>query len=375
MNANKFGIKGLVIAPPVIGRISIGKKVERNGKVLPEKDDHFTITSQIKSKGEWIEHPVQAELESQLPAPREGAEKKLRSIPVRVMFDDPSLNVRAEYTAFDKTNGRPICTGNGDKARRFVPAENKVEEVNCPGPEGCEYGAKNRCKPYGRLGLQVEGQKDDLAVMMFRTTGFNSIRTLMARLHYIHGLNNGKLAGFPLSLKIRAKTASLNRAIYYVDLEVREGVDLFAAVKASHEFHKAWEEAGMSREHFEEAARQGMANGMFEDSDEDGLNVVEEFYSFGEEGEVEDELQEGASQTQTPNKSKAATKSKLDSLVLSGPEGQSHETEVEGAVAVTITEVATSEVGDLNVSQLSLPPSIATATPQLADSMTAVVPG
>lgn len=35
-------IKGLAITPPVIGRISIGKVVEKNGKRVPEKDDAFT---------------------------------------------------------------------------------------------------------------------------------------------------------------------------------------------------------------------------------------------------------------------------------------------------------------------------------------------
>jgi len=43
-------IKGLAITPPVVGRISIGKVVERNGKRLPEKDDQFTITSLSKTK-------------------------------------------------------------------------------------------------------------------------------------------------------------------------------------------------------------------------------------------------------------------------------------------------------------------------------------
>ena len=37
-------IKGLSITPPVLGRISIGRVIERNGKRLPEKDDQFTIT-------------------------------------------------------------------------------------------------------------------------------------------------------------------------------------------------------------------------------------------------------------------------------------------------------------------------------------------
>jgi len=43
-------IKGLSITPPVLGRISIGRVVERNGKRLPEKDDQFTITSQVQTK-------------------------------------------------------------------------------------------------------------------------------------------------------------------------------------------------------------------------------------------------------------------------------------------------------------------------------------
>ncbi len=38
-------IKGLAITPPILGRISIGKIVEKNGKRLPERDDQFTITS------------------------------------------------------------------------------------------------------------------------------------------------------------------------------------------------------------------------------------------------------------------------------------------------------------------------------------------
>jgi hypothetical protein len=42
-------IKGLAITPPVLGRISIGKIVEKNGKT-PEKDDQFTITSQIQGR-------------------------------------------------------------------------------------------------------------------------------------------------------------------------------------------------------------------------------------------------------------------------------------------------------------------------------------
>jgi len=55
-------IKGLAITPPILGRISIGRVVERNGKRLPEKDDQFTITSQVQNREGWINHPFDDEL-------------------------------------------------------------------------------------------------------------------------------------------------------------------------------------------------------------------------------------------------------------------------------------------------------------------------
>ena len=68
-------LKGLAITPPVLGRISIGKVVEKNGKRLPEKDDQFTLTSQVQSRDGWLLHPLNEEL-------RNGQDGKLRSIPI-----------------------------------------------------------------------------------------------------------------------------------------------------------------------------------------------------------------------------------------------------------------------------------------------------
>ena len=51
-------LKGLALTPPVIGRISIGRVVEKNGKRLPEKDDEFTITSQVQNRDGWVNHPL-----------------------------------------------------------------------------------------------------------------------------------------------------------------------------------------------------------------------------------------------------------------------------------------------------------------------------
>ena len=50
-------IKGLAITPPILGRISIGRVIEKNGKRLPEKDDQFSITSQVQNREGWVNHP------------------------------------------------------------------------------------------------------------------------------------------------------------------------------------------------------------------------------------------------------------------------------------------------------------------------------
>lgn len=55
-----------MITPPILGRISIGKVIEKNGKRLPEKDDQFTITSQIQSKEGWVKHPLDEQLRTKI---------------------------------------------------------------------------------------------------------------------------------------------------------------------------------------------------------------------------------------------------------------------------------------------------------------------
>ena len=90
-------LKGLAITPPIVGRISIGKVVEKNGKRLPEKDDEFTITSQVQNREGWVNHPLDKTL-------RKTEDAKLRSIPVRLIFDDPDLSLRANYTLFDQNS-------------------------------------------------------------------------------------------------------------------------------------------------------------------------------------------------------------------------------------------------------------------------------
>lgn len=333
-------IKGLMITPPVIGRIAIGKVVERNGKRLPEKDDEFTITTQVQTRGQWILHPLDEALRqaqpggikegtkpslsdgseevdgslqataSVQPSPRPGkrslkekmgvvtdavqatdsqaqpaaattttttpARRKLRSIPVRVLFNDPDLNLRAHYTLFDRSTARPVCVGDGESCKRVTSQE--LTSMPCPGPDACAFG-QDGCKPYGRLNLVI-GDSDELGSFVFRTTGFNSIRTLTARLQYFAAVSGGNLASMPLELKLRGKstTQSHRSAIYYADLIVRSGMSLNTAIAQAKEVAAQRQAAGFDQTALDAAARLGYANGSFEDAPDEAADIVEEFY-------------------------------------------------------------------------------------------------
>lgn len=297
-------IKGLAITPPIVGRISIGKVIERqDGKRLPEKDDQFTITTQVQSKDGWLLHPLDEKLR------KEAGSEKLRRIPVRLLFNDPDLNLRAEYSLFDRSSGRPLCVGNGETCRRVT--RDGIQSLPCPSPEGCELAKGGACKPYGRLNVKI-GDDDELGTFVFRTTGFNSIRTLAARLSYYKAVSGNSLACMPLELRLRSKSTTLSyRApIYYVDLCVREGMTLETAVSEARTLDAKRKEAGIHQDSLDEAARIGFGNGSFEENEEEIPAILEEF--FPEAGCAP----EASSPVRVlPQSAKSSLKEKLDQKV------------------------------------------------------------
>ena len=286
-------IKGLAITPPILGRISIGKVVEKNGKRLPEKDDQFTITSQIQGKEGWIKHPLDEQLRAKAP------NQKLRSIPVRLIFNDPELNLRAEYSLFDRQTGRPVCVGNGETCQRKT--NQGIEQHPCPSPDLCPLAQGGNCKPYGRLHVNLD-ESDELGTFIFRTTGFNSIRTLAARLSYYHAASNGLLSCLPLQLTLRGKstTQSYRTPVYYVDLTLRDGVHLQEAIQTAKEIDQKSKLCGFNQAALDQMARQCFANAIFEMNVEEGLDLVEEFYA-----------DENAESEHSPLESKAKIKPKF----------------------------------------------------------------
>jgi hypothetical protein len=148
----------------------------------------------------------------------------------------------------------------------------------CPAPESCEIAQGGACKPYGRMNVRI-GDEDELGSFVFRTTGFNSIRTLATRLQYFHAVSGGLLASLPMELRLRGKSTAMSHRspIYYVDLVARGGMTVAQAVAEAKATSEERRIAGYDQAALDAAAKACLANGAFEESGEEGGAVVEEF--------------------------------------------------------------------------------------------------
>lgn len=261
--------KGITLTIPIIGRITAGHTVLKGDKALPVKDDHFTLTTlyQDRKTRVWEEHSLQKTLTK--------GEEKLRAIPVRIAYNDVNLNLHNSYSAFDPQTGRALCVGNGVRARRIT--EEGVKEIDCPRPEACEYGQRQRCKNFSRAYFRIEGQEDELGAFILRTTSYNSLDRLGSRLNQLSGLTGGRIANMPMLLVLETKTTtqSFREPIYFAELVTRPGMKILDAVKEAWDYQAAMEQAGLSLEGLEEALRAGLTNSDFADEIED----VEEWLS------------------------------------------------------------------------------------------------
>jgi hypothetical protein len=259
-------IKGFPITPRIIGRIATGHTVKNaEGKNRPVKDDHFTITTlnQDKTSSAWEAHPIQEKFCK--------AKAKLTSIPVRIAYNDPNLNLSNRYTLFDNRTGRVTCSGDGNQARRLVKDQG-VQDIDCPTPGMCPHG--EYCKCFSRAYFRLEGQDDELGVFVLRTTSYNGLNSLYSTLSQLFGLTGGKMAGMPMRLVLSSKTTKLSfgEKVYFSELTTREGQTLLEAIADGREFQQKLIDAGLSLDGLEEALRLGLQNSEFlnglEDPDE-----------------------------------------------------------------------------------------------------------
>ena len=92
-------------------------------------------------------------------------------------------------------------------------------------------------------------ESDELGAFIFRTAGFNSIRTLAARLSYYHAASDGLLSCLPLQLTLRGKSTvqSYRTPVYYVDLTLRDGISLQDAITSAKQIDQQSKDAGFNQ--------------------------------------------------------------------------------------------------------------------------------
>jgi hypothetical protein len=115
------------------------------------------------------------------------------------------------------------------------------------------------------------------------STSFKISRTRAARLKYFNVVSSGLLAFMSLELKLRGKTTTMSHGtpIYYVDLMVRIGITLEQAITQARELDEQRRACGFDQEALDASARRGLANGAFEELEEDVPALVDELYPEG----------------------------------------------------------------------------------------------
>ena len=287
-NTHRYSMEGLVYTPVELGTIRLGRMESvDDGPDRPVMTDHFRVTTLVKRDGDWIDHRLQGDLlkrQQPDPAGDEGessANRKLRAIPIHVQFNSPDLVIRSNLQAFDLKSKRLVCASSGGGVAKRAEADGSVEEVECVGNEACEFAAREgvRCKFFGRLHVQIDGQEHPENGFILRTSSFNSLTNIEAQLARYHAAFGGRLAGVPFVLRLRSRSTSKSfwRPIYFVDVELN-GVTMAEAVKLARKHEQEQDDAGLDIAALEAVARQGLANGrLFDSRLEDEL--CEEFYA------------------------------------------------------------------------------------------------
>lgn len=257
-------IKNLAITTPVLGSIRMGGIIEQGGKRLPVRHSHFSITAQYKDRdGNWAPHPMQKAV-----AERMGVDDdKITEIPIRLMYNNPELNMRARYEAFDR-NGRIVCAGNGETAMRADGS--KVAKVDCPGADHCAFGDKARCDLFARLNVQIEGQDDPFSSFILRTESVNSVRTLWAKMTNMHAAFGNRLTGIPFVLKMRQKASSGSHwsRFFFADLILNK-ISIQEAMMMAIDNEETMQKLGINVANLEQQAMMNLQNGAFEEDSSD----------------------------------------------------------------------------------------------------------
>ncbi len=205
-------IKGFVPALKEIGKIKIGQKGEvttsskGNQFRPPQKFDHFEIMSLMRDeKGDFIHDPIMSILG-----------EKPKELDVLLLYNDPTLNFSTRYAAY--RGGKCLCQGDGQTGKTM-----EGDTIVC-NPDACEMFQERGCKPNGILSVILTRSPRLGGVYKFRTTSYNSIRSILSSMFYLASLTGGVLANIPLKLTVspmmvQPKDSQTVQTIYVVNLE------------------------------------------------------------------------------------------------------------------------------------------------------------
>ena len=76
--------------------------------------------------------------------------------------------------------------------------------------------------------------------------------------------------------------------MFYVDMELRNGISLKEAIEEAKRLHEEKQQAGFDQAALDTAAQRGYANGLSEDLEEEIPGVLEEFYPVSQQPSHQD---------------------------------------------------------------------------------------
>lgn len=280
--------KGINPKVAEIGKIKIGRHSEKKtgtGYHLPQRLDHFIIVSTEKDKAKINFLLDEQVMEALGEAPKE--------IPIILPFDDVDMNFQTSYALY--AGRQCLCRGDGEEATRTFLKDGKPgsftlldtedsgdtvqkndrRKIICD-PETCPHmrdGAKQACKPNGRLCAIIPSSKRLNGYYFFRTTSWNSIAFITKALDDMKEQSGGILKGIPMKLFFFKKNTDShgNVPVVSIDWDFDDMEKFRGAVIQERQFRLKYD---LDIKQLENKAK---ASGILEDRD-DPAEIEQEFY-------------------------------------------------------------------------------------------------
>lgn len=202
---------------------------------------------------------------------------KLVEIPIRMFFGKTANALSAAFQAYDG-EGKPVCRGNGDKAKRTSVSDDGIHaivDVPCVGPASCPMvtSGQARCQRQVCLTVQIEGQENPLSTFEVRSSSYNTFKTIKGQLELIERRFGG-LRHVPLKLQLWQTS---NHASAYESFDVFKlalgALSEIDAMKAAKAARQAEVDAGLNED--VDSAYTTVPEGVGEDD----FELVTDFYA------------------------------------------------------------------------------------------------